>query len=772
MKKLWYTKEARIWEEALPAGNGRLGAMFFHAPFLDRIQINEETLWSGHPDNDTRIHSKEKLEEIRKLVAERKYPEAEKAAAESMINKQTGVYTPYGSIFIELDGSETNGTDAEVTDYKRELDMETGILKCEYRVNGNKITKEAFISNPDDVMVIHITCEKRQHFNIYQSVDTMHKNDSYKDGSLCVEGKCPVKPLIYEPVPDCSEDEESIVYSSILAIAANDESVNCSNVAAINLKNVTDITILFAIKTSFNGYDKMPQSEGREYKNAVRRVIENAAKKSYDELKKRHIDDYKSLFDRVYFDLGEDNGKPTNERITNCDGDNQLIELLFDFGRYLTITASREGTQPSTLQGIWNKDIIAAWRSAYTVNINTQMNYWPTESINLPECHMPLLNMLEDFCKKGNTFGFNGWSLWHNTDIWRLNYEVGETPVWSYWQMGGFWFCRHIWEHYIHTLDKEFLKNNMHILTGAIDFLKDWMIVDKDGYLTTCPSTSPENKFIFDGKRCSVCSGSAMDLSIIRDLLKNTIKACKVLGKDSSDYKEMLARIRPLKIGSDGRLLEWNEEFEENEICHRHVSHLYCIYPSNLVTEKDTDYYNACKKSLEVRLENGGGQTGWSNAWTVNFLARFGESEKAYGRILTMFKRSIYMNMFDAHPPFQIDGNYGITAGIIEMLIQSHIEYGDGYVISFLPACPKEFDKGILNGIKVRGGHTVNMKWDCDECVADIKVMSDELYISADNNVTELTDKNGKAVSCIIDDNVRKYCMNYGEDYIIKIKVF
>ena len=709
-KRLWYEKPADLWEEALPIGNGRIGGMVFSGTISDKIQINEDTLWSGYPGKNKGCHSIEEVEEIRKLIKEKKYVQAHKKTGDTMLGICSECYLSYGNLYIDIETASeayrADGTDKNaVTGYSRELDLTTAIVTTEYVMGGNKIKKEVFVSLKDDVMVIHIESENEISVQGYEAI-FLENAIKVNENILVSKGRCPTQSEMYTKTVKY-ENEESIQFCSALK-TLNLEKV-CSGANLLRVEKSKDITFVFSVKTSFNGYDKMPVTEGRDAEKLCFDVFENISGYSYEDLKKRHIEEYKKYFDRVELEIdGEDfDNIPTDQRIKNAaDGtvDNGLVTILFDYGRYLTIASSMEGSQPANLQGIWNDKLIAPWHSNYTMNINTQMNYWHTETCNLPECHMPLMEMLKEFSEKGNNFGLRGWSSWHNSDIWRFNYEATKGVLWGYWQMGGFWTLRHIWEHYIHTGDIKFLEEYYPVMVGATEFLEDWMFENEEGLLTTCPSTSPENTFVVDGEACAVCMGSAMDMGIIRDVFDKTIKAGVKLGKDTGHLKTIYEKLDTIKIGKDGRILEWGEELEEREAGHRHVSHLYFVFPSDI--DVPEEYETAAKKSLEVRLENGGGQTGWSNAWIANLYARFKDGEKAMYFVRNMFKNSIYPNMFDAHPPFQIDGNFGICSAICEMLLQSHKGK-----IEMIPAIPKEWKSGRVKGLVARNGEKISFEW-------------------------------------------------------------
>lgn len=761
MKKIHLDKPTENWNHAFPIGNGRLGAMIYGGTLLDRIQLNEETLWSGQPETIKKQHDIQTLKQIQTLISSEDFSNAQQKTEESMFNVVSQVYMPAGEILVELDQPRTPFP--ELNSYKRELDIENAIYNSEYSLDENKIFKEAFVSAPDNVLVYNIKTQTPLSMNIYNSCMLKSFANAHDD-VLEIDGICPTKadwgldgrPLVFE----YDETKESIHFRIKLKIVT-DASRYWSSGNGLRLECATNTTLYISIQSSFNGYNKMPESEGKDYLSLCEKDIENISSYSYDELKSRHIEDYRSLFNRVSFKLGEYNDIPTDKRIANAEKDLNLTELLFDFGRYLIISCSRQNSQPATLQGIWSNMIMPLWHSNYTMNINTQMNYWHVETCNLPECHIPLMKMLREFCEKGNNFGFSGWASWHNSDIWRFNHEATNCALWGYWIMGGFWTCRHIWEHYLHTQDKLFLEENIDILEKAIAFLKDWMIIDKDGYYSTSPSVSPENTYVHNKELISVCEGSAMDMAIIRDLVENTISAYDILGRDSSEYNQILSKLKPVIIGMDGTILEWGKEKEEHELGHRHISHLYCIHPASQVN-KDSEYFDAVKKSLKRRLDNGGGHTGWSNAWITNVFARLKDGEMVYHHIINMFKKSIYPNMLDAHPPFQIDGNFGICAAITEALLQSH----NGY-IEFLPALPEKWEKGEINGIITRGGHTVNIRWTDNSYTAQLTALNNGQIKLYNKNIKNIIN-NKTPVEYTADKDIFIFDAKAGQTYTIE----
>ena len=699
MKKLFYTAPAACWNEALPLGNGRLGAMVYGNPLCECLDLNEDTLWSGSPGMEKATHSMETIREIRRLHKDGKYVEADEATVKTMHCLRTQMYLPYGKLYCQI-----GALQAKVSEYRRELDLTTALSKTSYVLSGNPITQTAFVSLKDDVLVLRIQSEKKLDVKFFQVVDLEHSCSGCSNG-MTVTGRCPTE----GKYPDrlCYDDRESIHFASGLKVLS--DGAVLSGGGCVNVRGANRITALFTVCTSFAGFDKMPVSEGKEYRNACAELLENAESLGYDALLQRHISAYRSQFDRVCLTLEGENFDhiPTDQRILAAAKgtvDNQLTELLFDYGRYLTIAGSQPGTQPMNLQGIWNDSIMPPWHSNYTININTEMNYWPTERCALPECHEPLLRMLKELHSRGNVFGLRGWNCWHNTDIWRFHHEASYTNFYGYWPMGGFWLCRHIWEHYLHTRDIEFLEEYYPVLVDAARFLEDWMY-EKDGYLTTCPSTSPENQYLEGDTPVAVCEGSAMDMGIAADLFDKLIQAGKLLGKDTAHYAQILCKLKPVMLGADGRILEWGVELPEYEKGHRHISHIYGFHPADVLT--GPDWAAAVKETLRVRLENGGGHTGWSNAWIANVYARLGDGEAVAGHIRNMYARSIYPNLLDAHPPFQIDGNFGMCAAICEALMQDH----EGQ-IRLLPALPKEWGAGSVRGFVSRTGQRVNFRWE------------------------------------------------------------
>ena len=707
MKKIWFRTPAYNWSEALPIGNGRVGAMYYGLPIADKLQINEETLWSGSPYKNEHNYDMKKIEDIREAVKNRDYNLAQSLSIDFMEDNETAVYTTYGAINVEL-----LYCDGQVTDYYRQLDLGTAVTTVRYKTIGVAVEKQTFVSMTDDVIVMRIKSDKPLFWRITDGCELQHSVKA-KNGEIKVVGRCPTFATSVNPSSlrvEYEEDKESVPFCSILKVVDLSGKTVISGGASLRVTS-DDFMLVFSIKTGFNGYDKMPISEGKEYENSCKATLDNACAFSFEQLKDRHVKEYSKYFDRVAIELdGEDYDEPTDERIKKfAEGrqDNKLITLEFDYSRYLTITGNGIGTQPTNLQGIWCDDLTPPWRSNYTVNINLQMNYWSADACDLSEMQEPLFNMLRDLMERGNKFGLRGWMLFHNTDLWRDNRIMTKNPQWGFSIMNGAWLCRQIWERYAHTRDVAFLEKNYDIMQGMADFLEDWMI-EKDGFLTVCPSTSPENDFLFNGKRCAVTEGSSIDLEICTDFFDKLIKMTDILGKDSAKYRDILKRIKPVGISGDGRVMEWNEQFEEFEPEHRHFSHLYGFYPGECLLNNAENVI----KTLKTRMGNRFEWLGFSGIWAGILFARLKNSEKVMECIREMLSKKISQNMLyrcnfgGFNHAFQIDFNYGFAALILEALVQSHTGK-----VELLPALPKEWKHGEIRGIKTRTGETINYKW-------------------------------------------------------------
>ncbi len=711
--KISFSSPAKVWEEALPVGNGKLGGMVFGLPYIERIQLNEDSVWYGGPQDRNNPSALEKLPEIRSLIMEGHIREAQELCtfALSGIPEEQRHYETLGNLYIEFDGTET-----EYSDYSRELDLSTATVTTSFKMKRTtggalcdvKYTREVIASYPHDAMIIHLTADVPGALSFHAQL-----------------GRIPGKP--WEETPYQKQTIRRQCYTgltdSIIALPGNVQLMEATAGGkggvqmacgikvipqggktevignTVRILGADEALVILCADTTFRKSDP---------KASVLEKLENASKLSWEQLYQAHEEDYRSLFDRVKLQI---------------DGQEE-VERFFQFGRYLMIAGSRPGSLPLNLQGIWNQDMTPIWGSRFTININTEMNYWPALTANLAECQEPLFDLLERVRENGREtamkmYGCGGFMAHHNTDIWGDTAPQDVCISSSYWVMGGAWLALHVWDQYLFTMDIDFLKKNYPVMREAAEFVMDYLI-DDGRYLVTCPTLSPENTYILpNGEQGVICKGASMDNQIITELLNACISAEKALAPDNSvsitkRSEEVLSRIAPIRVGKYGQITEWNEDYEEAEPGHRHISQLFALYPGTQITRKEKVLFEAAKKTIERRLSFGGGHSGWSRAWIINMYARLGEGEKAYENLMTLISKQTLPNLFDNHPPFQIDGNFGATAGICEMLVQSHEDE-----VRYLPALPDAWKKhGRIEGIRLRGGKTVKvLEWRNGEIV-------------------------------------------------------
>ena len=745
--KLWYANPAQYFEEALVLGNGRQGATVFGGIATDKIYLNDLSLWSGEPVNaNMNPQAYKNLPGVRKALQEKNYKKAGELI-KKLQGKFSESYAPLGTLYLEIND------DPYITDYYRELDIDNAIAKVKTTSNNNVIEREYLVSNPDKIFAIHLTSKKAGAlgFTVYFQSLLQHST-SNNNNTIQINGIAPVKadPSYVQKTRNAVmfDSKRGTRFTANLQIQSASGEITKTD-SSLSLAGATEATIYVSMATSFNGFDKDPATKGLNNIAIAETQMNHAKQAGWAEIKKQHVKDYQNYFKRVELKLAEKDlvNLPTDERLKRYakgEQDPYLETLYFQYGRYLLISSSRTPGVPANLQGLWNPYIQPPWSSNYTININAEENYWLAENTNLSEMHLPFLQFIGNLSTTGKItaktfYNMPGWVAHHNSDIWAMSNPVGNfgsgDPVWANWAMGGTWASTHLWEHYLYTQDQNFLEKNAYpIMRGAAEFCLAWLVPDSSGQLITSPSTSPENTFKMpSGFVGSTFFGGTADLAMIRELFLDILAAQKVLKNDNEfagKINTALNNLHGYQVGKAGNLQEWYYDWEDNEPKHRHQSHLYGLFPGNHVTVDKTPLIAAAaKKTLEIK---GDETTGWSKGWRINLWARLKDGDHAYKMYRELLKYvppdetkenytnagGTYPNLLDAHPPFQIDGNFGGAAAVAEMLVQSNAEY-----IELLPALPKAWPSGTIKGLKTRGNFEIEMSWNAGQ-VTNLKIKS------------------------------------------------